>query len=139
MTRNVGRAQCAHTADPCNKAAYLLEKTGISLRRSRIDEILLAEGLRWRRHGSKHCFERVWRAGRSRVRGKKGRIETLYTAPPAGSVVVCLDEMGPLSARSYLGRDLVRPQPPPAGRARLSNDIRNPASGDTENPATRSY
>jgi transposase len=31
-------------------AAYLLEYKGIAMRRSRIDEILLAEGLRWRRH-----------------------------------------------------------------------------------------
>jgi transposase len=31
-------------------AAYLLEHKGIGMRRSRIDEILLAEGLRWRRH-----------------------------------------------------------------------------------------
>ena len=30
-------------------AAYLLEHQGIAMRRSRIDEILLAEGLRWRR------------------------------------------------------------------------------------------
>ena len=31
-------------------AAYLLEHKGTAMRRSRIDEILLAEGLRWRRH-----------------------------------------------------------------------------------------
>ena len=31
-------------------AAYLLEQKGIAMRRSRIDEILRAEGLRWRRH-----------------------------------------------------------------------------------------
>ena len=31
-------------------AAYLLEHKGIAMRRGRIDEILLAEGLRWRRH-----------------------------------------------------------------------------------------
>ena len=31
-------------------AAYLLEHKGISMRRSRIGEILLQEGLRWRRH-----------------------------------------------------------------------------------------
>jgi transposase len=31
-------------------AAYLQEHKGIAMRRSRIDEILLAEGLRWRRH-----------------------------------------------------------------------------------------
>ena len=30
-------------------AAYLLEHKGIAMRRSRIDEILLQEGLRWRR------------------------------------------------------------------------------------------
>jgi hypothetical protein len=30
--------------------------------------------------------------------------------------------MGPLSAKSYPGRDLVRPQPPPAGRARQEID-----------------
>jgi transposase len=31
-------------------AAYLLEHKGIAMRRSRMDEILLTEGLRWRRH-----------------------------------------------------------------------------------------
>ena len=30
--------------------------------------------------------------------------------------------MGPVSAKSYPGRDLVRPQPPPAGRARQEID-----------------
>src|SRR3954447_3314834 len=33
-------------------AVYLLEHKGITMRRSRIDEILLAEGLRWRRQES---------------------------------------------------------------------------------------
>jgi transposase len=41
--------------------------------------------------------------------------------------VVCLDEMGPLSAKSYLGREPVRTQPPPAagpppGRAKQAID-----------------
>src|SRR4051812_7286115 len=40
----------------------------------------------------------------------------------AAYLVVCLDEMGPLSAKSYPGRDLVRPQPPAAGRARQEID-----------------
>src|SRR3712207_6933765 len=49
----------------------------------------------------------VRRAGRPRVRGKKGRIEALYTAPPQGSVVVCLDERSEehtseLQSRQYL-------------------------------------
>jgi transposase len=33
-------------------AAYLDERKGIAIKRSRIDEILRAEGLRWRRHES---------------------------------------------------------------------------------------
>lgn len=32
---------------------------------------------------------------------------TLYTAPPPGSVVVCLDEMGPESAKSFPGQRVV--------------------------------
>ncbi len=32
---------------------------------------------------------------------------TLYTAPPPDSVVVCLDEMGPESAKSFPGQRLV--------------------------------
>ena len=64
----------------------------------------------------------VRRARGPRVRGKKGGIEALYTSPPPGSVVVCLDEMGPLSAQSYPGREPIRTQPPPAGRARQEID-----------------
>jgi transposase len=33
-------------------AAYLNEQKGIAIKRSRLDEILLAEGLRWRKHES---------------------------------------------------------------------------------------
>jgi transposase len=36
--------------------------------------------------------------------------------------VVCLDEMGPLSAKSYPGHEVVRLQPAPAGRARQEID-----------------
>src|ERR1700740_1312507 len=50
----------------------------------------------------------VWRPRRSRFRTKKGAIEQLYTAPPAGSVVVCLDEMGPQASKSYPGQRVVR-------------------------------
>src|SRR4051794_29177986 len=59
----------------------------------------------------------VWCAGRSRLRGKKGAIEQLYTAPPAGGLVVCLDEMGPRKAKSHPGRQLVRPAGSQAERA----------------------
>ncbi len=38
----------------------------------------------------------------------QGRLEVLYTAPPAGSLVVNLDEMGPESAKSFPGHRVVR-------------------------------
>jgi transposase len=72
----------------------------------------------------------VRRAGRPRLRRKKGVIERLYTAPPEGSAVVCLDEMGPQSARSYPGQRVVHAEPGrgddgtprPAGRAKQEVD-----------------
>src|SRR5215210_5964365 len=45
--RHLGLPFAAWTLD--RLAAYLLEHKGIAMRRSRIDEILLREGLRWRR------------------------------------------------------------------------------------------
>src|SRR3954469_18237538 len=42
--------------------------------------------------------------------------------PPEGGVVVCLDEMGPQSARSYPGRRVVKPAPPKAQRAKQEID-----------------
>src|SRR3954449_13411815 len=61
-------------------------------------------------------------AGGPGVRTQKGAIERLYTAPPEGSLVVCLDEMGPNSARSYPGRRVVKPAPPQAQRAKQEID-----------------
>jgi transposase len=60
----------------------------------------------------------VRRAGGPGVRRKKGIIATLYTTPPEGSVVVCLDEMGPESAKSFRGRQPIRtgPRDGPEGR-----------------------
>jgi hypothetical protein len=57
-------------------------------------------------------------------------MDTLYTAPPEGSIVICLDEMGPESAKSIPGKRLVRApmQGPgaetvrPAGRATPAAD-----------------
>jgi hypothetical protein len=48
-------------------------------------------------------------SGSIRISPEKGVIEQLYTAPPAGSVIVCLDEMGPQMARSFAGQNLVKP------------------------------
>jgi hypothetical protein len=42
-------------------------------------------------------------AGRSRVRRKKGRIIQAYTQPVSGRRVICLDELGPVSAKTYPG------------------------------------
>ena len=64
----------------------------------------------------------VRRAGRPRLRPQKGAIEQLYTAAPAGSVVVCLDEMGPQASKSYPGQRLVRPAGPKAERAKQEID-----------------
>jgi hypothetical protein len=64
----------------------------------------------------------VRRAGRSGLRQKKGVIEPLDTAPPSGSIVVCLDEMGPQTAKSYPGQQLVKPDPPNAERAKQEID-----------------
>ena len=64
----------------------------------------------------------VRRTGRPGLRAQKGAIERLYTAPPAGGVVVCLDEMGPQASKSYPGRRLVRPVGPRAERARQEID-----------------
>src|SRR4051794_3633385 len=60
------------------------------------------------------------------VRAQKGAIERLYTAPPEGSLVVCLDEMGPQSARSYPGRRVVKPAGPKAQRAKQEIDYGRP-------------
>src|SRR3954447_4883726 len=106
--------------------AYLNEQKAIPIKRSRIDEILQAEGLRWR-HQETWFGERVDPA----FAEKRGAIETLYTAPPADSVVVGLDEMGPQAAKSFPGQQPIHPDPRsgadggdrrPAGRARQEID-----------------
>jgi transposase len=48
--RALGQAYSSWTLD--RLAAYLAERHGITMKRSRIDEILLAEGLRWRKQES---------------------------------------------------------------------------------------
>jgi transposase len=46
--QTVGLAFASWTLD--RLAAYLAEHTGITMQRSRIDELLIAAGLRWRKH-----------------------------------------------------------------------------------------
>jgi hypothetical protein len=65
----------------------------------------------------------VWGASRSRLRSKKGAIVTLSTAPPEGRVVVDIAEMGPESAKSFPGRQIVRESAAgPAVRAKQEID-----------------
>jgi len=74
----------------------------------------------------------VRRARGPGLRRKKGIIAQLYTAPPNGSIVVCLDEMGPESAKSFGGRELVRAAPAeghPAERARQEVDYGRRGTG----------
>jgi transposase len=100
---------------------YLNEQKGIPIKRSRIDEILLAEGLRWR-HQESWFGERV----DPQFAEKRGAIDRLYTAEPEGSAVIDLDEMGPQAPKSIPGRELVLAEPRvepdstlrPAGRAK---------------------
>ena len=40
----------------------------------------------------------------------------MYTEPPANSIVACLDQMGPVSAKSYQGQQLVRALPEREGK-----------------------
>ena len=83
----------------------------------------------------------MWRAGRPRLRRNQGLITTLYTTPPPGRIVVCLDERGPESATSVPGRDLVGGQQPaaevvsstpagPVGRATQAGDDGRRGKGD---------
>jgi len=64
----------------------------------------------------------VWQTGRSRLRREKGAIEHLYTAAPQGSVVVCLDALGPQAAKSIPGQALVDVTTRPAERAQQEID-----------------
>ena len=98
--------------------AYLKEEKGVGMGRTRVAEMLSNEGLRWRKK-EKWFGERV-----DPEFAEKRAIERLYAYPPADSVVLCVDEMGPLSARSYPGRELVpRLEQGRAGRAKQELEL----------------
>ena len=65
----------------------------------------------------------VRRAARPGLRRKKGAIVALYEAPPDGSVVICLDELGPEAAKSHPGCRVIRPDPTGARRVRATQEI----------------
>lgn len=64
----------------------------------------------------------VWRTARSRLRQKKGTIEQLRQEPPAQSITLDIDEMGPIAAKSYPGQQAVQVTARPAERARQEID-----------------
>src|SRR5262249_19565317 len=80
-------------------------------------EVLQREELRWRTH-------ETWFGKRvdPDFAEKRGAIERLYTEPPAGSVVICLDEMGPALAKFFADQRLVDATKRPAERAKQEID-----------------
>jgi transposase len=116
--RQLGESYATWTLD--RLVDYLHRVKGIRMQRSSISEIFMAEGLSWR-------HEETWFGDRvdPDFARKRGAITTLYTAPPPGSVAVCLDEMGPQAVKSYPGKHLVHPHASatePAGRAKQEID-----------------
>ncbi len=93
--RDLGEDYATWTLD--RLVDYLHRVKGIRMKRSRISELFIAEGLSWR-HEESWFGERV----DPDFARKRGAITGLYTAPPQGSVTVCLDEMGPQAASHRL-------------------------------------
>lgn len=123
--------------------AHLNEQKGIAIARSRIHDILIAEGLRWRTKETWFSQQAVLErnaqpssdqpddgtggtetaASRPTERDvdpdfaqKRGAIVRLYTDPPHVSVVVDLDEMGPVAAKTYPGQEVVQARPTTNGK-----------------------
>jgi hypothetical protein len=85
--------------------AYLHEAKGLAIGRSRVATLLQQEGLCW-------WQQETWFGERpDPAFAERRAIVTLDEAPPPDHVVSCLDEMGPESANSFLGTELVRPDP----------------------------
>jgi transposase len=57
-----------------------------------------------REHGIRFLHHKTWKASPDPdFEAKKNRVLDLYTDPPAGSRVICLDEFGPLNLQPRLG------------------------------------
>ena len=65
-----------------------------------------------------------------------GVIEQLSTAPPPGSVIVCLDEMGP-ERPGAPGQRLVQPAAPEAERASRRSTTAGGAAATFSGPSSR--
>lgn len=71
----------------------------------------------------------VRRAARSRVCEKKGAIEALRQNTPEGSVILDIDEMGPVAAKSYPGQEAINIHVRPAQRAKQAIEYGRRAKG----------
>jgi DDE superfamily endonuclease len=71
----------------------------------------------------------VWRAARSGFRRKKGAIDALRRDPPEGSVVLSIDEMGPVATKRYPGQEAIDVRVRPAKRAKQEIDYGRRAKG----------
>jgi transposase len=108
--RDVGRQFNCWTFE--RLAVYVREVLGFSIKKTRIFEILHEEGLRWRQ-------QETWFGERvdPDARQKKGAIERLRKEAPAHSAILDIDEMGPVSAKSYPGQEAINLTLRPAQRA----------------------
>jgi hypothetical protein len=68
-------------------------------------------------------------AARSRVRSKKGTLESLRRETPADSVILDIDEMGPVAAKSYAAQEAIDVKARPASRAKKEIDYGRRAKG----------
>ena len=73
-----------------------LAKDGIPIKRSQIRRLLKAEHLKWQK-------PRTWLESTDPDFAEKGGHRRALHPAAAGSTVICLDELGPIAARSYPG------------------------------------
>jgi hypothetical protein len=113
--REVGRQFNCWTFE--RLAVYVREVLGFPIKKTRIFEILHEEGLRWR-------HQETWFGDRvdPDARQSQGAIERLRKEPPAHSATLDIDEMGPVSAKSYPGQEAIKVTARPALRAKQEID-----------------
>ncbi len=105
-------------------ATYVREELGIAMKKTRIFEILQEEGLHWRK-------QETWFGERvdPDFAEKRGAIERLRSSAPPNSAILDIDEMGPVSAKSYPGQQAINVTVRPAQRAKQEIDYGRRAKG----------
>jgi len=96
------------------KLAEYLRGQGIEISPAHLGRVLARAGLAFQR-------TRSWKASPDPdYEAKASRVLTLYRTPPAGSVVISFDEMGPVSLCPHHGRGWARRRRPERHRATYS-------------------